>query len=108
MTIKPLYSEEIIFFNHSHTFITRNHKPRLNADKGFMRKGLLVETKKNKFYEQKDYDKLSLDSRQNAKIANKPILRELDNDEDKIAWIQLHLKHTVKWYAKDYLNVEKC
>ena len=72
-----------------------------------MRRGLLVETT-NKFYEIKDYDKLPLDSRQNAKIANKHILRDLDNDEDKIAWIQLHLKHTVEMYAKHYLNVKKC
>ena len=72
-----------------------------------MRNGLLVETK-NKFNEQKDYDTLPLDSRKNAKIANKYILRHLDNDEDKIVWIQLHLQHTVEMYVKDELNVVKC
>ena len=64
------------------------------ADKGFMGRGLLVETK-NKFIEMTDYDELPLDSQQNVRIANKHILRDLDNDKDIIAWIQLHLKHTV-------------
>ena len=107
MTIKRLYSEARTLPNYSHTFITGNHEPRLTADKDFMRRGLLVETK-NKFIEKKDYDKLPLNSRENVRRANKQIFRDLDNDEDKIAWIQLHLKHTVGMYAKAYLNLEKC
>ena len=94
-------------FYYLHTFITGNHEPRLKADKGFMRRGLYVETR-NKYYEQIDYDKLSLDSRQNAKLENKHIFRDLDNEDDNIALIQLHLKHTFEMYAKDYLNVEIC
>ena len=39
MIIKPLYSEEITFANHSHTYITGNHEPRLKADKVFIRRG---------------------------------------------------------------------
>ena len=81
MTLKPLYSEEITFLKHSHTFITEYHEARLKVDKYFIRNGLLVETK-NKFYEQKVYDKLPLNNRQYATIANKHLLRDLDNDED--------------------------
>ena len=52
MIITPLYSKERTFPNHSYTFITGNHEPRLKADKCFMRRGLLGETK-HKFYKQK-------------------------------------------------------
>ena len=53
MTIKPLYSEERTFPNHSHTFITGNHELRLKADKGCLRRGLLVETKKTNLLKNK-------------------------------------------------------
>ena len=49
MTIIPLYQQTKSFENHLHTYITGNNEPKLKADNGLFRRGLLIETK-NKFY----------------------------------------------------------
>ena len=100
MSVQPLYSKEITFSSHLHTYITGNHEPRLKAERGLMRRELLVQTS-NIFYSNKEYDKIPVNNLQNAKMSNPYLFRDSDNVEDKIAWIQLHLKHTMEMYANN-------
>ena len=48
MTLRLLYQDGSVFINHSHLYITCNTEPKLKADEGLLRKGLLLETD-NKF-----------------------------------------------------------
>ena len=105
MTVKPLYQHTITFDNHSHTYITGNHEARLEADNGLLRKGLLVETT-NKFYPEDKFNTLPETEKQNAKIANNNIVDKLDEVDNKIAWIHLHLTYTIEMYRDDKLHVE--
>ena len=105
MTIRPLYQHTKSFENHSHTYITGNNEPKLRADNNLLRRGLLIENK-NKFYPHAKYDQLPDNLKQNAKIANSDLVNDLDNVEDKIAWIQLHLKYTIEMYTNNALQVD--
>ena len=105
MTIRPLYQHTKSFENHSHAYITRNNEPKLRADNGLLRRGLLIETK-NKFYPLAKYNQLPENLKQNAKIANPDLVNDLDNVEDKIAWLQLHLKYTIEMYTNNALQVD--
>ena len=44
MTLRLLYQEGSVFINHSHLYITTNTDPRLKADEGLLRRGLLGKT----------------------------------------------------------------
>ena len=105
MTVRPLDQHTISFENHSHTYITGNNEPKLKADNSLLRRGLLIETK-NKFYPLKKYNNLLINLQQNAKIANPDLVNDLDNVEDKIAWIQLHLKYTIEIYRDNAIHVD--
>ena len=84
--------------------ITGNNEPKLKADNGLLRRGLLIETK-NKFYPLEKYNNLPINLQQNAKIANPDLVNDLDNIEDKIAWIQLHLKYAIEMYTNNAIHV---
>ena len=84
MTLRLLYQEGLVFINPSHFYITCNTEPRLKADEGLLRRGLLVETH-NKFITKQKYDLLFDIEKQNPRIniANPDIIDTLRQHDHK-------------------------